>query len=292
MYSDLYLDSFILPSVDDEWDFFMRQPYTCYQSYYPFQIIAREKKTTLTFENVTILYGNNGSGKSTVLNVMAEKMGLDRFSPYNGSPFYGDYTELCSFKKGTKVPRERRMIVSDDVFDEMFRIRARNSEIDRERDSLKEEYDELRREAKNFRLRSIEDAGKLERINEARRRTKSDFVKRQLAKNTRTMSNGESALEFFSKHIGENGLYLLDEPENSLSPDTQLQLKKFLEEQVRFYGCQLIIATHSPFLLSLKGAKIYDLDADVIETAKWTDLPNVREYHSFFKEYAGEFEEK
>lgn len=291
MYNDLYLDSFTLPDSDDEWQFFMQPRKTCYDSYYPFQIIAREQKTTLSFDNITILYGNNGSGKSTVLNVMAEKLGLDRFSPYNRTSFYGDYTALCSFEKGIRTPRERRIIVSDDVFDEMFRKRGRNVEIDAERQSLSEEYDELRRTgAKGFRLQSVRDAEKLGKMNDARRRTKSDFIKRQLAKNERTMSNGESALEFFSKNIGEDGLYLLDEPENSLSPNTQLLLKKFLEEQVRFYGCQLIIATHSPFLLSLKGAKIYDLDNDVVETAKWTDLPNVREYYEFFKEHGGEFE--
>lgn len=291
MYNDLYLDSFTLPDSDDEWEFFMRLRKTCYDSHYPFQIIAREQKTTLSFDNITILYGNNGSGKSTVLNVMAEKLGLDRFSPYNRTSFYGDYTALCSFEKGTRTPRERRIIVSDDVFDEMFRKRGRNVEIDAERQSLSEEYDDLLKAgAKGFRLQSVRDAEKLGKLNDARRRSKSDFIKRRLAKNERTMSNGESALEFFSKNIGENGLYLLDEPENSLSPNTQLLLKQFLEEQVRFYGCQLIIATHSPFLLSLKGAKIYDLDGDVVETAKWTDLPNVREYYEFFKEHGGEFE--
>lgn len=92
---------------------------------------------------------------------------------------------------------------------------------------MSEEYDELRRAgAKGFRLQSVRDAEKLGKMNDARRRTKSDFIKRQLAKNERTMSNGESALEFFSKNIGEEGLYLLDEPENSLSPNTQLLLKK------------------------------------------------------------------
>ena len=153
---------------------------------------------------------------------------------------------------------------------------------------MSEEYDELRRAgAKGFRLQSVRDAEKLGKLNDARRRTKSDFIKRQLAKNERTMSNGESALEFFSKNIGEDGLDLLDEPENSLSPNTQLLLKKFLEEQVRFYGCQLIIATHSPFLLSLKGAKI---TIWTTTSSKWTDLPNVREYYEFFKEHGGEFE--
>ena len=290
MYSDVYLETFTLPSVDDEWEFFMKQKRTSYTSYYPFQIIAREKKVTFDFENVTILYGNNGSGKSTVLNVIAEKLGLDRFSPYNASPFYAEYVKMCSFEKGRNTPRERRMIVSDDVFDEMFRKRGRNREIDGRRDELIKEYDDLRREAKDFKFGGMQDFEKLEKITAIRKRSQSDFIKSRLDRNIRTMSNGETALDFFSKNIGEEGLYLLDEPENSMSPETQLLLKKFLEEQARFYGCQFIIATHSPFILSLKEAKIYDLDSDKIDTAKWTELPNVREYYNFFKEYEKAFE--
>ena len=63
---------------------------------------------------------------------------------------------------------------------------------------------------------------------------------------------------YFTEKILDGGLYLLDEPENSLSPQKQLELLQFLEDSVRFYDCQFIIATHSPFLLSLKGARIYD----------------------------------
>ena len=45
----------------------------------------------------------------------------------------------------------------------------------------------------------------------------------------------------------------------------QQELVHFLEDSVRFFGCQLLIATHSPFLLAMKGAKIYDLDADPVK---------------------------
>ena len=45
----------------------------------------------------------------------------------------------------------------------------------------------------------------------------------------------------------------------------------------------MIISTHSPFLLALKGAKIYDLDASPVTVRKWTELENVRTYYEFFK---------
>lgn len=89
--------------------------------------------------------------------------------------------------------------------------------------------------------------------------------------------------------IGENGLYLLDEPENSLSPERQLELSQFIEESARFFGCQFIISTHSPFLLSMQGAKIYDLEEERIREKNWTELKNVRVYYEFFQKHESAF---
>lgn len=64
---------------------------------------------------------------------------------------------------------------------------------------------------------------------------------------------------------------------------------QFLEDSARFFGCQFLIATHSPFILSLKEAKIYDLDADPATVKKWTELENVQTYYRFFKDHESEF---
>ena len=106
----------------------------------------------------------------------------------------------------------------------------------------------------------------------------------------REHSNGESAFIYFSEKIKENGLYLLDEPENSLSPERQQELLRFLQDSARFFGCQFIIATHSPFLLSMNGAKIYDMDEEPVDVKRWTELDNVRAYYDFFKKHEHEFE--
>ena len=50
-----------------------------------------------------------------------------------------------------------------------------------------------------------------------------------------------------------------------------------------------MIATHSPFLLGIRGAKIYDLDTDGVPVRKWTELENVRQYYEFFHERMEEF---
>ncbi|MDR0688484.1 MAG: AAA family ATPase [Prevotellaceae bacterium] len=106
----------------------------------------------------------------------------------------------------------------------------------------------------------------------------------------RQYSNGENALMFFDKQIEENALYLLDEPENSLSPKFQLELKYLIEDSVRYKNCQLVIATHSPFMLSLKNAKIYNLDETPVAVQKWYELENVKIMCELFKENQEYFE--
>ena len=97
---------------------------------------------------------------------------------------------------------------------------------------------------------------------------------------------------FWEREIKEDSIYILDEPENSLSAENQLKLKKFIEESVRFYNCQFIISTHSPFLLKLMDAIIYDLDEIPVKTKKWNELSNILLYYNFFKEYEDEFNQK
>ena len=72
----LYLEYFTFPDSDREFDFFLKQKRTCYDSFYPFQILSRHHLHRLDFEPVTILYGGNGSGKTTALNVIGEKLSL------------------------------------------------------------------------------------------------------------------------------------------------------------------------------------------------------------------------
>lgn len=58
---------------------------------------------------------------------------------------------------------------------------------------------------------------------------------------------------------------------------------------MRFYNCQFIISTHSPFLLGLEEARIYDLDSNPVEIKKWAELSNIKLYYNFFKEKENEF---
>jgi len=283
-----YLMHFTFPDSEREFDFFLPQHRTCHDSYYPFQVLSRRSLTELAFEPVTILYGGNGSGKTTAINVIAETLGLARDTRYNRSCFFENYTALCHYELKHSLPPSSRIITSDDVFDYMLNLRALNEGIDERREELFAEY--LDDKYSDFKYRTLEDYEKLKRVNQARSKTQSRYVRARLMDNPREQSNGESAYFYFTSKMQEEGLYLLDEPENSLSPQRQQELVQFLEDSVRFFGCQLVIATHSPFLLSMRGARIYNLDADPVCTARWTELPSVRAYYEFFQQHAQAFE--
>lgn len=283
----IYLEYFVFPDSDKEFNFFLNQKRTCYNSYYPFQILSRHNFLRIDFEPITILYGGNGTGKTTALNVIAEKLQLVRDSKFNKSNFFEDYLKLCNYQLTLPLPENSRVITSDDVFDYMLTVRDINEGIDLKKEALFEDY--LDAKYAKFQVRSLEDYETLKKITKARRLTQSKFVRSELIDNIRECSNGESAFIYFSEKITENGLFLLDEPENSLSPAKQRELVKYIEDSARFFGCQFIISTHSPFVLSMRGAKIYDLDAEPVDIKTWTELENVKEYYRFFKEHEREF---
>ena len=191
------------------------------------------------------------------------------------------------------MPKESRIITSDDVFDFLLDIRTVNEGVDRRREEIFEEYDALakhyERTGKSYLLTSLSDYDNFKRHNEAKSKSKNQFTKRRLPSNLGGKSNGESAYAYFTEYIRENALYLLDEPENSLSATLQVKLAQFIEEAVRFYNCQFIISTHSPFLLAMRDAKIYDLDTVPVRERDWTDLENVKIYQSFFEKHKNEF---
>jgi predicted ATPase len=283
----VYLNFFTFPNEDMESEFFKEIKRTCYDSFYPFKILSSCSLERIDFEPVTILYGGNGSGKSTALNVIAEKTGISRDSIFNKSSFYPDYVDMCKMYIETEIPENSRIITSDDVFGYMLNIRNLNEGIDQKRDKLFEEY--LDTKYSHFQMKSIADYEQLKKVNLTRSKTQSRFVRDKLMSNVREYSNGESAFRYFIEKIDENRLYILDEPENSLSPKRQVELMSFIEDSARFSGCQFIISTHSPFLLSMKGAKIYNLDENPVDVKRWTELENVRIYYNFFKIHENEF---
>ena len=283
----MYLTQFDFPGESAENKYITDFRSTCWDSFYPFGVFPQRELENVKFEPITIFCGGNGSGKTTALNVIAEKLGLHRDSLFNRTSFFRTFTDMCRYSCCSSVPPDSCIITSDDVFDYMLDMRTLNEGIDAKREELFSEYTEAK--YSGFRLTSLNDYDQLKKANDARRLSKSEFARSRVMKNIRSLSNGESAFSYFVEKIQENALYLLDEPENSLSAERQTELARFLEDSARFFGCQFILSTHSPFLLSLRGARIYDFDARPVSVCRWTELKNVRTYFDFFMEHRGEF---
>lgn len=285
--SKLFLKKLQLVSDSQEHQFILGQKRTCYNGVYPFKIFPRKELSALTFAPVTILYGGNGSGKTTLLNILAEALRLTRHAPFSGGAFFQDYVSMCR-AEFSHIPVHSQILTSDDVSDYLLNLRTLNDGIDARREELLEEYTRLKWDDRPF--SSLEDYDRWKEVTDAKTRTSSKFVKARLTRNVDLFSNGETAMKYYTERITENALYLIDEPENSLSAAYQTELAGFLADSARFFGCQLVIATHSPFLLSIPGAVVYDLDSLPVQVRPWTELENVRVYYEFFKHHQKAFE--
>lgn len=257
---------------------------------YPFHIFLEKQFFNIEFEPVTIFYGDNGSGKSTLLNIITEtinkeKQMIKRKKLLVKSEYFDTYIEKCKYYLENTIPMESKIILSEDIFENILSKRIENQKKNEERKKLEMQYMQYKYNPVNY--FSLED---LSISVETRNKTQSKFIKSRIEENSKEFSNGQTSLKFFDKELKENGLYLLDEPENSLSPKFQIELIQLLLELSRFFKCQFIIATHSPFLLSIPDAKIYDLDSIPVIPKKWYELENMKIYYNFFKENKDKFE--
>ncbi|HLO99125.1 MAG TPA: AAA family ATPase, partial [Fimbriimonas sp.] len=80
-----------------------------------------------------------------------------------------------------------------------------------------------------------------------------------------------------------SGLYILDEPEAALSPNRQLAAVRLLHDLAFRQGCQVFMATHSPILMAIPGARILQLTSDGIEEVEYEDTELYRTYSAFMK---------
>lgn len=284
----VYLKEFNLLSEDFENGILINERRNYFHNQYPFRIFPDKKLEKMDFANITILYGGNGSGKSTILNIIAEKLNAKGLNLTRGEMFQ-TYVDYCKYETSLEIPDEIKIIKSDDVFDYIYNVKRINNRGFNRREALLKEYFECKKTS----IRDINDYQSIKNEVDAKRLGPSDFIRgRMLNKDVLEQSNGESALMYFISEIKDNGVYLLDEPENSMSASMQLKLTKFLEESARFFNCQFIIATHSPFILGMDGASIYDLDSVPVSMKNWWELENMKIYYNFFKDNHEKFDIK
>ena len=269
------------------------QPYMEDRHLYPWGVVYPMQLEHIEFAPITIFYGNNGCGKSTLLNIIAERIGIKNKTLGNSNEYFENYVRKCTFSDDFNgIPDDSTFIRSEDIMVEITKDRARFARMKEEilkDDSLKDYgvSQKLYRKA----LTSPEEVAPNKYAMLSRL---SDFASTRsvLASSSADfISNGERALEFFRDHLYEDTLYLLDEPENSMAPAYQMELANEIGLLAYRLDSQFIIATHSPFMLSIEGARIYDLDGRPARIREWYELENMRTYYELFKKNADKFEE-
>lgn len=209
-------------------------------------ITALTGLTELAFSgNITFFVGENGTGKSTLLEGIAVAYG---FNPEGGTlnyrfSTYDDVSELgtaISFSRGFRRPASSYFFRAESFFNVA---------------SKAEDYRDVT--------------------------PKEIYYARYGGKSLHEQSHGESFLSFFLSFEGP-GLYLMDEPEAALSPQRQLALLAHIHAMVK-QGAQFLIATHSPILLGLPGAQLLCFDGGRVYPCRWQDTASYQVTAAFLQ---------
>ena len=196
-------------------------------------------KGTLPIDSpVTILVGENGTGKSTLLEAVAVAAG---FNPEGGTrnfQFTTNDTHSALYKSvriaRKKTPRDGYFLRAETFYNSATYID--NVYAQERRMGLDTPYGKI----------SLHD-----------------------------QSHGESFMTLITERFRGGGLYILDEPESALSPMRQMELLVCIRELEK-QGAQFIIATHSPILMACPGAKVLLLSQRGIEETDYRDTEHFR----------------
>jgi predicted ATPase len=232
---------------------------------FPFSVPVIRELDSLAFDApVTFLVGENGSGKSTLLEAIASAAAL----PAVGSDSIQHDTTLDAQRglgKSLKLAWNRRalrgfFLRAEDFFGFTKALARQRSELLGRLAEIDAEYGEGRDYARN--LARLPAAASLH------------DMERRYGVDLDANSHGQSFLKLFQSRFVPDGLYLLDEPEAPLSPQSQLALIAMMREMVA-QDAQFIIATHSPILLGYPEARIYSCDSVPMKAVEYEELEHV-----------------
>jgi predicted ATPase len=194
---------------------------------------------------VTMFVGENGTGKSTLLEAISRTCGIFIWRDTDKRRFhYNPYEETFHHCLSIEWTADR---VPGSFF---------GSDIFRHFAQLLDEW-------------ATSDPGQLEYFG---------------GKSLMTQSHGQSLMSFFKSLYQRKGVYLLDEPETALSPRSQLEFLELLTQTSRTGPAQFIMVTHSPLLLACPGAVIYNFDDERIKQTAYEETMHYKLYKSFLED--------
>lgn len=233
---------------------------------FPFSVSAIKSLGELSFDApVTFFVGENGSGKSTLLEGLALAAGV----PTVGSVAATDDGTLAAQKA---LGRALKLVWDGQRSRKGFFLRA-------------EDFFGFTKQLAQLRAELIRDMGVVDEQYAGRSNYAKGLAKGPLAGSLADMerrygvdldanSHGQSFLRLFKSRFVPGGLYLLDEPEAPLSPQSQLALLVMIGDMIA-QDAQFIVATHSPILLAYPGARIYSFDEAPVRQVEYESLEHV-----------------
>ncbi len=228
---------------------------------FPFTIPVIEALESLAFNTpVTFFVGDNGSGKSTLLAAIAVAMNCPALGARDSriDPMLEAARKLADelTLSRSKAPKRRLFFRAEDALGFTRRL---ISEIDELADIEQHFADNLNGYGRDLAMGAV--------------RGQRQSLESRYGTDPAERSHGEWFLHMLTERLLPNGFYLLDEPETPLSPIHQLSLISLLNE-LASENCQFIIATHSPILMALPGARILSFDQHIEEIA-WDETDHV-----------------
>ena len=213
---------------------------------YPFSLPLLKSMNTIEFTTpATFFLGENGTGKSTLLEAIARKAGIHIWEGMYRTRYKVNKYEktLCNYLDVEWVDKP----VPGSFF---------AAEIFKNFSQLLDEW-------------AANDAGVLSYFGNA---------------SLMTQSHGQGHMAYFKSRYGIKGVYFLDEPENALSPKMQIELLNLLAKIIRGGHAQFIIATHSPILLSLQNATILSFDSPQLKRINYKECDHYLTYKRFLND--------
>ena len=232
---------------------------------FPFSVPAIRALDRLPFPTaVTYFVGENGSGKSTLLEAIAAAA---RLPAIGSTDLSGDATldaqrELAAVLTLVWNRRTTRgfFLRAEDFFGFAKRVSAMRAELLQRIADLEMEYADRSAWAKGLAMGPA--------------RSSLADMERRYGIDLDANSHGQSFLKLFQSRFVPGGLYLLDEPEAPLSPQSQLAFMLMMQDMIA-QDAQFIIATHSPILLAYPGATIYSFDVVPPAVVPYEELEHV-----------------